>query len=231
MSRSAFAAAKVNLFLHVGAVRADGFLPVCSLMAFADIGDRLRLETAGAPVLAVEGPFAADLAGLGRVRQPGPEGCRSPRRRAPAAAVALEQGPAGGLGPRRRLQPTPAAALRLVRAASSACRSTTRALEAVAAAAGLGRRACLWGGPVVAEGRGERLSPAPRLPVLPAVLVNPRVACPTGAAYRRFDAAPRRPAGRPSRPAGGASTPREAAWRRPGRLPQRSRGARRRPGP
>ena len=36
-----FAPAKVNLFLHVGPLGADGYHPLCSLMAFADIGDRL----------------------------------------------------------------------------------------------------------------------------------------------------------------------------------------------
>ena len=39
MTTAAFAAAKVNLFLHVGAPAADGFHPICSLMAFADVGD------------------------------------------------------------------------------------------------------------------------------------------------------------------------------------------------
>ena len=43
MNASAFAAAKINLFLHVGPIRADGFHPVCSLMVFADLGDRVRL--------------------------------------------------------------------------------------------------------------------------------------------------------------------------------------------
>jgi 4-diphosphocytidyl-2-C-methyl-D-erythritol kinase len=43
---------------------------------------------------------------------------------------------------------------------------------------------------VLAEGRGERLSPAPRLPEIHAVLVNPGVACPTGAVYRAYDAGP-----------------------------------------
>jgi 4-diphosphocytidyl-2-C-methyl-D-erythritol kinase len=42
---------------------------------------------------------------------------------------------------------------------------------------------------VIAEGLGERLSAAPILPVLDAVLVNPGVASPTGAVYRGYDAA------------------------------------------
>jgi 4-diphosphocytidyl-2-C-methyl-D-erythritol kinase len=44
---------------------------------------------------------------------------------------------------------------------------------------------------VIAEGRGERLTPAPGLPVLPAVLVNPGVPVSTPAVYAAFDAAGR----------------------------------------
>ena len=62
----AFAPAKVNLYLHVGAAQADGYHPLSSLMVFADVGDTLRLEPAapGAGLsLAVEGEFAGALAG------------------------------------------------------------------------------------------------------------------------------------------------------------------------
>ena len=40
---------------------------------------------------------------------------------------------------------------------------------------------------MVAEGRGERLSSAPAMPELNAILVNPGVPSPTGAVYRTFD--------------------------------------------
>ena len=49
--------------------------------------------------------------------------------------------------------------------------------------------ACVFAKTVVAEGRGEQLGPAPGFPVLDAVLVNPRVASPTGAVYRAYDEA------------------------------------------
>jgi 4-diphosphocytidyl-2-C-methyl-D-erythritol kinase len=47
--------------------------------------------------------------------------------------------------------------------------------------------ACLWGRTAIAEGRGEQLSPAPTMPGLDAVLVNPRVQSSTAADYRAFD--------------------------------------------
>ena len=43
----------------------------------------------------------------------------------------------------------------------------------------------------MAAGRGERLSPAPRLPEVHAVLANPGVPSATGAVYRAYDTAPR----------------------------------------
>ena len=60
-------------------------------------------------------------------------------------------------------------------------------LEAIAGELGSDGPACLFARSVIAEGRGERLSPAPGFPVLDAVLVNPRVPSPTGAVYRGFD--------------------------------------------
>ncbi|HEX5263192.1 MAG TPA: 4-(cytidine 5'-diphospho)-2-C-methyl-D-erythritol kinase, partial [Phenylobacterium sp.] len=57
-----------------------------------------------------------------------------------------------------------------------------------AASLGSDGPACLWGVPAIALGRGEQLGPAPGLPPLDAVLVNPRVPVSTAEVYRRFDA-------------------------------------------
>ena len=57
----AFAPAKVNLFLHVGAPAADGYHPLCSLMVFADVGDRLASQPSDAMEFSVKGPFAPAL--------------------------------------------------------------------------------------------------------------------------------------------------------------------------
>ena len=61
MALAAFAAAKVNLFLHVGPRAADGYHPICSLMVFADVGDRLALTLSGPPRLRIGGPFGGGL--------------------------------------------------------------------------------------------------------------------------------------------------------------------------
>jgi 4-diphosphocytidyl-2-C-methyl-D-erythritol kinase len=60
-------------------------------------------------------------------------------------------------------------------------------LQAIAGELGADGPACLVARPVIGEGRGDRLSPAPAMPPLPAVLVNPRRACSTGQVYRAFD--------------------------------------------
>lgn len=55
------APAKINLALHVLGRRADGYHEIDSVVAFADIGDRLSIELAPHNMLVVKGPFAAEV--------------------------------------------------------------------------------------------------------------------------------------------------------------------------
>lgn len=187
---TAFAPAKVNLFLHVGAPGDDGYHPLCSLMVFADVGDHVSIRL-GEGSLSVQGPFA---------RQVGPtldnlvfKAVRAfvedlGRPMAELAITLDKQLPvASGLGGGSS---DAGATLRLIRNVFAPQIDDAR-LEAIAARLGADGAACLWGRPVVAEGRGERLTPGPGLPVLPAVLVNPGVPVSTPAVYRAFDAAGR----------------------------------------
>src|SRR6185437_6419886 len=57
-----FAPAKINLFLHVGDRRPDGFHDLESLVVFVDAGDRLTFEPADALTLRIDGPFGTTLA-------------------------------------------------------------------------------------------------------------------------------------------------------------------------
>jgi 4-diphosphocytidyl-2-C-methyl-D-erythritol kinase len=59
---SILAPAKINLFLHVTAKRDDGMHLLDSLVAFADIGDELKIEPAAAFSFKVKGPFASSFA-------------------------------------------------------------------------------------------------------------------------------------------------------------------------
>lgn len=187
MASSRLAPAKVNLFLHVGEPGADGYHPLCSLMAFADLGDEITMLEADSLGLAVRGPFSGQLAGPGEnlvlkaaraliaeaKRPVRPFGLALDKRLPVAAGLGGGSSDAG-------------ATLRLI-CESLELQVSDERLEAVAASLGADGAACLWGRPVIAEGRGERLSPAPDLPVLHAVLVNPGVAVPTAEVYRRFD--------------------------------------------
>lgn len=56
-----FAPAKVNLFLHVTGRRDDGYHLLDSLVAFADVGDRVTVTDAPVLSLIHAGPFADDL--------------------------------------------------------------------------------------------------------------------------------------------------------------------------
>ena len=205
MSASAFAPAKVNLFLHVGRPGADGMHPLCSLMVFADVGDTVRLDPAPELSFAVTGPFA------------GPAGAGDDNlvlRAARALAEATGRLAAGRLTLDKQL-PVAAglgggssdagAALRLI-APTLGLADDDALLTEVATRMGADGAACLHGRPVLAEGRGEVLSPAPGLPDLHAVLVNPGVPSSTPAVYRAYDAhGPTGDCARPDLPASFAS--------------------------
>jgi len=182
MAGNCLAPAKVNLFLHVGAPSEDGFHPICSAMVFADAGDLVSFDPR--PGLTLSGPFASGLdAGSDNLvaramRSLGehlPEGVGLHlEKRLPIAA-----GLGGGSS-------DAGAALRLLRTAY-APEMSDQVLEALAASLGSDGAACLWAKAVLAEGRGERLSPWDLPPDLHGVLVNPGIAVSTGGVYRKFD--------------------------------------------
>jgi 4-diphosphocytidyl-2-C-methyl-D-erythritol kinase len=189
MRLSAFAPAKVNLFLHVGGTDAEGYHPISSLMVFADVGDRVAIQPSDAPGFETSGPFGAAL----------PSDADNLVVRAARAFHAKLGGPtppyrlildkhlpiAAGLGGGSS---DAGAALKLLRDALAPTLSDDD-LEPLAASLGADGAACLRAVALLAEGRGEILSPAPILPELHAVLVNPGVPSPTGAVYRAYGAA------------------------------------------
>lgn len=189
MNLTAFAPAKVNLYLHVGGPDGQGYHPLSSLMVFADVGDRIAIQPADAPEFEITGPFGhgldpeadnlvtrASKAILNHIGGPVPPFRLILDKRLPLAA-----GLGGGSA-------DAGATFRLLREVL-ALPIQDEILENLAATLGADGAACLWGRAVIAEGRGERLSRAPRLPELNAVLVNPGVESPTGAVYRAYDAA------------------------------------------
>lgn len=197
---TALAPAKVNLFLHVGPVDGEGYHPVCSLVAFADIGDRVGARPADRTTLSVAGEFGRGLAGDDNLVL---RALSALERETGGASVPLEltldkRLPiAAGLGGGSS---DAGAALRLA-AALTPGGVARPALDAAAHVVGADGPMCLSPRPAWAEGRGERLTPEPRLPALHAVLANPRAPSSTGAVYRAYDAGVVAGADRPADPA------------------------------
>jgi len=197
---TALAPAKINLFLHAGAVNADGYHPLSSLVAFADVGDLVSVELADALILDVTGPFGASLSAtpdnliLRALRRLG-EACGIAE---PKLKVTLDKRLpiAAGLGGGSS---DAGAALKLARDVLALDLDDAE-LEAVAGVVGADGPMCLRMRTAWAEGRGDVLTDEPRLPPLPAVLFNPGVPSPTGAVYRAYDAGPMRSADRPPPP-------------------------------
>ncbi len=183
------APAKINLFLHVGAPALDGYHPISSLMVFADIGDEVSLEWGEGPALHINGPYAETLNLepdnlILRARDRLVEGrviCGRSYHLTLNKQLPIASGVGGGSA-------DAAATLRLLRDALPV-ELTDEALYELASNLGSDVPACLAARPVIATGRGEKLRPAPVLPDLAAVLVNPNLPSPTGAVYRAYDRA------------------------------------------
>lgn len=189
------ARAKVNLFLHVGEKRADGFHPLQSLAVFPELGDALTAGPADALSLAVDGPFAAGLADetdnlvlrAARALDAGGGARLTLTKNLPVAS-----GIGGGSA-------DAAAALRALSSLWGLPHGEAE-LRRVAATLGSDIPVCVASRPSWMEGRGEILSPVAVLPRLPVLLVNPGIAVPTkdvfAALQARSGVAARLPEGR-----------------------------------
>ncbi|WGH79567.1 4-(cytidine 5'-diphospho)-2-C-methyl-D-erythritol kinase [Jannaschia ovalis] len=165
MTGSVLAPAKVNLTLHVTGRRADGYHLLDSIVAFADLGDRLTVGPGDG--LIVTGPFAAGV--------PTDDGNLIRRALALAGtprAVALD----------KRL-PHPAG----LGGGSSDAAAVLRAVGADLSpeyllTLGADLPVCMGARAARMRGIGEVVVPVP-LPPLAAVLVNPGLAVPTGRVF------------------------------------------------
>jgi 4-diphosphocytidyl-2-C-methyl-D-erythritol kinase len=183
MPVEAFAPAKVNLYLHVTGRRADGYHLLDSLIAFADVGDRLTAESWGVLSLEVSGseapslPFAdEDNLVLRAARL-----LAAHAGIATGAALRLQKNlpVAAGIGGGSS---DAAAALRALRQLWQVSIGDA-ALCALAARLGADIPACVGGHAVWVAGIGERIEPAAALPKAGILLANPRTKLPTAAVF------------------------------------------------
>jgi 4-diphosphocytidyl-2-C-methyl-D-erythritol kinase len=183
---SEFAPAKINLHLHVVGRRADGYHLLDSLVVFAGIGDRLTVSPADRLTLSITGPFAAGLeAGADNLVLRAARALAEQAGINPTGALALEKNlpVASGIGGGSA---DAAAALRLL------CRFwglDPSLPDQLAGALGADVPVCVAGVPALMSGIGEILAPAPVLPDVGIVLVNPGVAIATPAVFRTRSAA------------------------------------------
>jgi 4-diphosphocytidyl-2-C-methyl-D-erythritol kinase len=179
------APAKVNLYLHVTGRRADGYHLLDSLVAFADIADRVEVASTDRLNLEIDGPFAAALSTdadnlvLKAARLLAEAAGRDPRVR---IRLTKNLPVAAGLGGGSA---DAAAALKALLRLWRIPRSRV-ALERIAEALGADVPVCLEGGVRYLSGIGERIEPAPPLPPAGLVLVNPNIALPTKRVFERF---------------------------------------------
>lgn len=174
-----FAPAKINLFLHVGDRRPDGFHDLESLVVFVDAGDRLAFEPADALTLRIDGPFGTTLA-----TDDDNLVLRAARAlsKQSGAAIALTKNlpVASGIGGGSA---DAAAALRGL-AQLWKLEIARDDLLRVAATLGSDVPVCVDSRTAWMEGRGEVVSPVTGLPPVWLVLANPGVAVPTGAVFK-----------------------------------------------
>ena len=166
------ARAKLNLALHVTGRRDDGYHLLDSLVAFADVGDRVTLAE-GPLTLAIDGPFGAGLSSGDNLclRAAGLAGGEA--RIALTKNLPVASGIGGGSadaaavlrGMARMGHPIPKDIWRL----------------------GADVPVCLSSNPARMSGIGEEVTPLPALPSMPLVLVNPGVPVATPQVFAALD--------------------------------------------
>lgn len=182
-----FAPAKINLYLHVTGRLESGYHMLDTLVAFADAGDTIVIEPSDAFDFSVNGPFAECL--------PAEE---QDKNLVVRAALALAETVENPLNVRISLTKTlPVAAG--IGGGSADAAATLRglarwwsvpedapALMTIAATLGADVPVCLRSRTARLSGIGEIITPAPALPALAAVLVNPLLPCPTPEVFRTY---------------------------------------------
>ena len=185
---TAWAPAKVNLYLHVGPPGPGGLHPVDSLVMFTDTRAADRISARAAPQLSltVEGPRAKQLK-------------NAPNNLTLAAATALRDAcERGGLGAALVLHKELPIAGGVGGGSSDAAATLhilndmwgiefgQAALERLAVQLGSDVPACVRLRPLVMRGTGERLIDA-AAPDLPCLLVTPGVSLETRRVFERYD--------------------------------------------
>lgn len=182
----AIAPAKINLFLHVGDKRADGFHDLESLVAFARTGDTLHFIEGEDLHLTISGPFGANL-----TADEDNLVIRAARALAKAggvdakAAISLTKNlpVASGIGGGSA---DAAATLRGLNTLWN-LNLPVEQLQVIGAELGSDVPVCVAPRPSWMAGRGEKVTALPGLPSIAMVLCNPGVPVPTGPVFKALE--------------------------------------------
>jgi 4-diphosphocytidyl-2-C-methyl-D-erythritol kinase len=180
------APAKINLALHVRRRRDDGYHDLETLFAFTRFGDRLRateaddwsLELEG-PTAEASGPLAENLVLWAAHGFAAATGIRERYAFTLDKRIPVAAGLGGGSA-------DAGAALRLLNRLTGHPLPEA-GLEHLGASLGADVPACVRSRPALGTGAGEALADVAPLPPLGVLLVNPRVAVPTGPVFRAWD--------------------------------------------
>ena len=170
------ARAKVNLTLHVGALRDDGYHALDSLVVFADFGDDVVFNAADAMSLSIHGaddlPTDSNNLILRAMEMIG----AAPHHIQLIKNLPVSAGLGGGSAN-----------------AAAVLRQFETSLSDVDIAFNLGADipVCRRSNSAIMRGIGEKIELLPGLGQLSAILVNPGVAVSTGRIFKAMDAAPR----------------------------------------
>lgn len=180
--------AKINLFLHVLGNSSNGYHELESLVAFTEVGDDLLIEPADKLTFALKGPFsnklllnesnlvvqAAQLMGKGFKSLPG-------------AKITLEKNLpiASGIGGGSADAAAVFSALNVFWRIGK----TNKELAALGLSLGADVPVCIYGKTAFLGGIGEIIEPAPELPSMGVLLVNPNLSLSTASVFSSFDSA------------------------------------------
>lgn len=182
-SVSVNAPAKVNLYLHVTGKRADGYHLLDSLFVFAADGDVVTVRDSDGLTLDMSGDYAAFLSnGEDNIVVKAARALAKAAGVEPKAAISLEKNlpVASGIGGGST---DAAATLKALSRLWNVRLSDEKTME-IALALGADVPSCLAAKPVCVSGVGEKLTPAPELPPLALLLVNPNRPVSTPAVFK-----------------------------------------------
>lgn len=200
---SIFAPAKINLYLHVTGRLDNGYHTLDSLVAFADIGDEIKIEPASDFDFIVQGPYANGFSpkeldaspnssnlvvqavwALSRAAQKPPNVKITLTKNLPLAS-----GIGGGS--------SDAGSVLWGLLEWWGISKQAQYLPALMATLGADVPVCLTCAPARMRGIGEILDPAPHMPEIPVVLLHPRKSCPTAQVFARYRSPFREPSALP----------------------------------